>query len=218
MRRRSKVALAAAAVVGACALSYLHLFGVPAASPVLADLPVGKAAPDFRVTDADGRLVRLADFRGKTVVLEWNNPKCPTVKEHYESGNMQQTQSAAAADGVVWLTINSGGPWRQGHMNGAEAKAYVAAQKAQPTAYLLDPEGLVGRAYGAKATPHLYVVNKAGALVYRGGISGGTNAPGEGETDKRPRNHVLAALGELKAGKPVSVPTSRAYGCSVKYS
>ncbi|HEX8444572.1 MAG TPA: redoxin domain-containing protein [Allosphingosinicella sp.] len=218
MRRRSKITLAAAGVVGASALSYLQMFGIPAASPVLADLPIGTAAPDFRATDADGRAVSLADFRGKTVVLEWNNPQCPTVKEHYESGTMQKTQAAAASDGVVWLTINSGGPWRQGHMNGAEAKAYVAAQRAQPTAYLLDPEGLVGRPYGAKATPHLYVVNKAGALVYRGGISGGIDTPAKSEADKGPRNHVLAALRELKAGEPVSVPTSRAYGCSVKYS
>jgi peroxiredoxin len=218
MKRRSKIALAAAGIVGACALSYLHMFGIPAASPVLGDLPIGTAAPDFRAADADGRPVSLANFRGRTVVLEWNNPKCPTVQEHYESGKMQRTQAAAAADGVVWLTINSGAPWRQGHMNGAEATAYVAAQKAQPTAYLLDPEGLVGRAYGAKATPHMYVVNKTGTLVYRGGISGGTDAPAEGKTNEAPRNHVLAALSELKAGKPVSVPTSRAYGCSVKYS
>ena len=217
MRRRNKIALAAAGVAGASALAYLHMFGIPAASPVLADLPIGKPAPDFRADDANGRPVSLADFRGKTVVLEWNNPQCPTVKENYESGTMQKTQAQAAADGVVWLTINSGGPWRQGHMDGEGARAYVAEQKAQPAAYLLDPEGKVGRAYGAKATPHLYVVSKDGALVYRGGITGGLDAPSDGNADKA-RNHVLAALRELKAGKPVSVPTSRAYGCSVKYS
>jgi peroxiredoxin len=214
MRRGSKIALVAAGLVGASALSYVLVVGFPAATPALADLPIGKAAPSFRAADAGGRTVSLSDFAGKTVVLEWNNPKCPTVKENYESGNMQKMQAAAATDGVVWLTVNSGGPWRQGHMNGEQAKAYVAAQKARPAAYLLDPEGSVGRSYGAKTTPHIFVVNKAGALVYRGGIDG--PAPGNADS-KGARNHVLAALGELKAGKPVSVPTSRPYGCAVKY-
>lgn len=217
MRKTMKIALGAAGVVAVSAVSYLTMFGVPAASPALADLPIGTPAPDFRAAAADGRTVSLSDFAGKTVVLEWNNPQCPTVKETYESGTMQKTQALAAADGVVWLTVNSGGPWRQGHMNGGEAMAYVAAQKAQPTAYLLDPEGVVGKRYGARTTPHMYIVNKDGALAYRGAVSGGTDAPAQDGADEGPRNHVLAALGELKAGKPVSVPTSRPYGCSVKY-
>ena len=210
MKKKSKFALGAAGVAAAAAMSFVMVAGLPAATPVLTDLPIGKTVPDFRATDADGRPVSLASFAGKTVVLEWNNPKCPTVKENYDSGTMQKMQAAATADGVVWLTINSSGPWRQGHMNGAKAKAYVAAQKAQPTAYLLDPEGQVGRSYGARTTPHMYVVNPAGALVYRGGVQD-AGSSGSG------RNHVLAALSELKAGKPVSVPTSRPYGCSVKY-
>ena len=219
MRRRSKIALAATGVVAASAFSYVLVAGIPAATPVLSDLPIGQAAPSFRAPDANGRAVSLSDFRGKTVVLEWNNPKCPTVKEHYESGKMQNAQAAAAADGVVWLTINSSGPWRQGHMNGAQAKAYVAAEKAQPTAYLLDPEGVVGRSYGARTTPHMYVISKAGTLVYRGAMSGGIDGPAQDNADTNgDRNHVLAALGELKGGKPVSVPTSRPYGCAVKYS
>lgn len=215
MRRRSKIALVATGLAAVSAVSYVTLVGLPAATPALADLAIGTAAPDFRATDANGRAVSLSQFAGKTVVLEWNNPKCPTVQENYESGNMQRMQAAAGADGVVWLTINSGGPWRQGHMNGSQAKAYVAEQKAQPTAYLLDAEGMVGRSYGAKTTPHMYIINKAGTLVYRGGVDGPTpdNAGSKGA-----RNHVLAALGELKAGKPVSVPTSRPFGCSVKYS
>ena len=215
MRRRMKIALAATGLAAASAMSFVMVMGLPAATPVLADLPIGTAAPEFRAVDANGRAVSLSDFAGKTVVLEWNNPKCPTVKENYESGRMQKMQAAAAADGVVWLTINSGGPWRQGHMNGAQANAYVAAQKAQPTAYLLDPEGEMGKSYGAKTTPHMYVVNNAGTLVYRGGIDGPTQAQADIEGD---RNHVLVALSELKAGKAVSVPTSRPYGCSVKYA
>lgn len=162
-----------------------------------------------------GRPVRLADLRGKTVVLEWSNPECPSVKKHYESGNMQKTQAAAAADGVVWLTVNSSAEGKQGHMTPAEAKAFAANQQSRRTAYLLDPEGVAGRSYGAKATPHMYVINSAGTLVYRGGID---DKPSDDKAAiEGARNHVLAALSELKAGKPVSVPTSRAYGCSVKY-
>lgn len=217
MRRRSKFALGAAGLAGAAAVSFVLVMGVPAATPALADVPIGTAAPGFTAEDVNGRTVRLSDFSGKTVVLEWNNPDCPTVKEHYESAIMQKSQAAATADGVVWLTINSSGPWRQGHMDGGDAKAYVAAQKAQPTAYLLDPEGAVGRAYGARTTPHMYVIDGAGRLVYRGAIRGGMDGPAQGEADGA-RNHVLAALGELAAGKPVSVPTTRPYGCSVKYA
>lgn len=214
MTRNMKIALVATGIVAASAVSWVMVMGVPAATPVLADLPIGKAAPEFRAADANGRPVALSQFAGKTVVLEWNNPQCPTVKQNYDRGTMQKMQAAAAADGVVWLTINSSGPWRQGHMDGADAREYVAAQKAQPAAYLLDPEGEVGKRYGAKATPHIFVVDQAGTLVYRGGVDGpAPDKPGlEGD-----RNHVMAALGELKAGKPVSVPTSRAYGCSVKY-
>ena len=177
---------------------------------------VGKPAPNFKLADANGKPVSLSDFRGRTVVLEWNNPGCPFVKKHYGSGNMQRTQAAAAKDGVVWLTINSGAPGKQGHMNGAEAKAFLAQSGARPAAYLLDPSGVAGKAYDARTTPHMYVVNKAGTLVYAGGID---DKPTADPADiKGARNHVLAALSELKAGKPVSVPTSRPYGCSVKYS
>ena len=215
MKRGGKIALVAAGLAAASAVSYVMVMGLPAATPALAQLPVGKAAPDFRANDVNGRVVTLSDFKGKTVVLEWNNPQCPTVKENYGSGTMQKTQAAAAADGAVWLTINSSGQWRQGHMNGEQAKAYVGAQKAQPTAYLLDPEGEVGRSYGAKTTPHMYVINSSGTLVYNGGIDDG-GTPGKSVAGGR--NLVIAALSELKAGKPVSVPTSRPYGCSVKYS
>jgi hypothetical protein len=185
------------------------------AAPASAAAVVGKPAPNFKAADANGKPVSLSDFRGKTVVLEWNNPDCPFVRKHYGSGNMQKAQAAAAKDGVVWLTINSGAPGKQGHMSGPEAKAFVAKAGARPTAYLLDPRGVVGKAYDAKTTPHMYIVNKAGILVYAGGID---DKPTAKPADiNGARNHVLAALSEVKAGKAVSVATSRPYGCSVKY-
>ncbi len=185
------------------------------AAPDAAAQVVGKPAPNFKAADANGKPVSLSDFKGKTVVLEWHNPGCPFVQKHYGSGNMQKTQAAAAKDGVVWLTINSGAPGKQGHMSGAEAKALVAKAGARPAAYLLDPRGVVGKAYEAKTTPHMYVVNKAGTLVYVGGID---DKPTKNASDiNGARNHVLAALSELKVGKAVSVATSRPYGCAVKY-
>ena len=186
------------------------------AAPQSAAQVVGKPAPNFKLADADGKPVSLSDFRGKTVVLEWNNPGCPFVKKHYASGNMQKAQAAAAKEGVVWLTINSGAPGKQGHMSGAEAKSFVAQSGAKPAAYLLDPKGVVGKVYEAKTTPHMYIVNKAGILVYAGGID---DKPTPNPADiSGARNHVLAALSELKAGKAVSVATSRPYGCAVKYA
>ena len=215
MKRTSKIALAAAGLLGAAALSVAFVTAGPDPALALAEIPVGKAAPTFSLSDVNGKPVSLADYRGKTVVLEWNNPECPTVKKHYDSGNMQKTQAAAAADGIVWLTVNSSGEGNQGHMTPAEAKAFAASQQSRRTSYLLDPDGAVGKSYGAKTTPHLYVVNASGTLVYNGGID---DKPTQDPADiATARNHVLAALAEVKAGKPVSVPTSKPYGCSVKY-
>ena len=209
-------AIAGARLVAASALTLALAACSPEVAETLPDLPVGKAAPDFRLADADGRAVSLSDFRGKTVVLEWSNPECPSVKKHYESGNMQKTQAEAAADGVVWLTVTSSAEGKQGHLTPAEAKAFNAGQESRRTAYLLDPQGVAGTSYGAKATPHMYIVNPDGSLAYRGAID---DKPTQDTADlPGARNHVLAALRELKAGKPVSVPTSRPYGCSVKYS
>ena len=186
------------------------------AAPASAAPVVGKPAPNFKLADVNGKPVTLSQFRGKTVVLEWNNPECPFVKKHYGSGNMQKAQAAAVKDGVVWLSINSGAPGKQGYMTAAEAKSVLAKSGARPTAYLLDPKGVVGKTYEAKTTPHMYIVNKAGILVYEGGID---DKPTPRPADiNGARNHVLAALSELKAGKPVSVATSRPYGCAVKYS
>jgi peroxiredoxin len=199
-----------------------HLFPITAAlvmaacAPAIAAPQVGAQAPNFRLPDSNGKSVTLGQFKGKVVILEWNNPGCPYVKKHYQSGNMQRTQAAAKKDGVVWLSINSGAPGKQGHLNGAQANAFVTAQKAQPAAYLLDHNGTVGKGYGAVTTPHLYIIDKAGKLVYAGGID---DKPTANPADiAGARNHVLAALSELRAGKAVSVATSRPYGCSVKYS
>lgn len=216
MKKWSKVALVAGGLaVAASAVSY-QVFGhmlVP--DPVLAQLSIGSKAPSFSGRDVNGRPVKLGDYRGKRVVLEWNNPDCPTVREHYDSGIMQRTQAAAVSDDVVWLTINSSADGKQGHMTSAEAKSFAAAQQSRRTAYLLDPKGSVGRAFGAMTTPHIFVINEAGNLVYRGAVR--ESAPAS-ENAGAKDNLVLAALGETKAGRPVSIPTSRAYGCGVKYA
>ena len=182
--------------------------------PAVAEQVTGAQAGNFKLTSMSGQTVELAQFKGKTVVLEWHNPGCPFVQKHYR-GNMQKTQAAARAQGAVWLTINSGAPGKQGHMSGAEAQALVAKEKAMPTDYLLDPRGVVGTGYGAKTTPHMYIIDASGKLVYQGAID---DKPTADVADiATARNHVLAALDEMKAGKPVSVPESRPYGCSVKY-
>jgi hypothetical protein len=206
--------LLASALTVAAAASSVVLFGGQEASA--AAPAVGQPAPNFRLADMNGRAVTLSDYRGKTVVLEWHNPGCPFVQKHYGSGNMQKAQAAAAQQGVVWLSINSGAPGKQGHMDAAAAKAMVGKVGAKPAAYLLDPKGVVGKVYDAKTTPHMYVINAKGTLVYAGGID---DKPTANPADiNGARNHVLAALSELKAGKPISVATSRPYGCSVKYS
>jgi hypothetical protein len=197
-------------------------FGVAMAVAVMlaggaaAQQTVGKPAGNFRVTDATGKAVSLADYKGRMVVLEWNNPGCPFVQKHYNSGNMQRTQAGAKAAGAVWLSINSGAPGKQGYMTGPEAQAFVSKAKATPTAYLLDPQGRVGRGYAAKTTPQMFVIDGAGVLRYQGGID---DKPTANPADiAGARNHVTAAIAELKAGKPVSVPETRSYGCSVKYA
>lgn len=185
-----------------------------AAVPALAAATVGEPAPAFTATDSNGRTVSLADFKGKTVVLEWTDPQCPFVQKHY-TGAMQKLQADARRDGVVWLTVNSEGAGKQGAVTAAQANQLVRAGGATPTAYLLDGDGAIGRAYGARTTPHMFVVNKEGVLVYAGGID---NIPSADPADLgKAQNFVATALSDLKAGKPVATPTARAYGCSIKY-
>ncbi len=176
---------------------------------------VGQPAPAFTATDSNGKVHKLSDFRGKTVVLEWTNAGCPFVQKHYGAGNMQATQAAATKAGAVWLTVNSGAPGKQGHVDGAAANAEIAKGKARPTAYLLDPAGTIGRAYDAKTTPHIFVIDAKGTLAYQGAID---DKPTADPADiKGAKNLVLAALSDVRAGKPVAVATSKPYGCSVKY-
>ena len=186
------------------------------AVPAAANLTTGGPARDFKLRDADGNVVPLSQFKGRTVVVEWHNPGCPFVQKHYKSGNMQATQAGAKAGGAVWLTVNSGAPGKQGHLTGAQANALVKEQKLASTEYLLDPSGVVGKAWGAKTTPHLYIVDGAGKLRYQGAID---DRPTADQADiKGARNHVTAALTELKAGKAVSVTDTKPYGCTVKYA
>jgi len=176
---------------------------------------IGAPAPDFRLTDASGTMHTLADYKGKTVVLEWNNPECPFVQKHYSSGNIPKQQAEATAQGVVWLTINSGADGKQGHVDGKGANAFLAQHHAQPTAYLFDTDGKVGHAYGAKTTPHVYVIDGEGTLRYMGGID---SIPSTDKEDlAKATQYVPQVLAELKAGKAVSVATSQPYGCGVKY-
>jgi len=186
------------------------------ASPLGAAQKNGAIAQDFKLTDVNGKTVQLSQFRGKNVILEWHNPGCPFVKKHYNSGNMQATQAAARKQGAIWLTINSGAQGKQGHMTGPEAKTLLTKQKSKPDHYLLDMKGVVGKAYAAKTTPHMYIINTSGKLVYQGAIDSKPTA--NPEDIKAARNHVTAALKELKSGKKISIASSRPYGCSVKYA
>jgi peroxiredoxin len=185
------------------------------AAPAAAAPVVGQPAPAFTAVDAAGKARSLSEFKGKTVVLEWTNEGCPYVRKHYDSRNMQSLQSAATKDGVAWLTIVSSAPGMQGYLTAATAKAWKAREKAAPTDVLLDPKGVVGRAYEAKTTPHMYVIDKTGKLVYMGGIDDRPSS--DPDSLKGAKNYVVAALADVKAGRPVAQATTRPYGCSVKY-
>lgn len=174
----------------------------------------GQAAPAFTLVDAEGKQRSLADFRGKTVVLEWTNEGCPYVKKHY-TGAMQALQREATADGVVWLTIISSAPGTQGHVEGDAARQWKTRTNGAATHLLLDPTGEVGKRYGAKTTPDMRVINAEGQLVYVGGIDDRpTNKP---EDLEGANNFVRAALADVKAGRAVRTPFAAPYGCSVKY-
>jgi len=198
-------------MVSAAALAVISLAAPSAAAPVL-----GEPAPAFQAVDADGRARSLKEFKGKTVVLEWTNQGCPYVQKHYNSGNMQGLQKQAAGDGVVWLTLISSAPQQQGHLTGSEAKAWKVQAGAASSAVLLDPQGQVGRAYDAKTTPHMYIIDPAGKLVYMGGIDDKPSS--DPASLKTARNYVSAALADVKAGRPVAVAASKPYGCSIKYA
>ena len=187
-----------------------------AAAPALAaDAKIGAPAPAFTLTDTAGVTHNLSDFAGKTVVLEWTNHDCPFVKKHYNGENMQRQQADATADGVVWLVVNSSAPGKQGYVSPAQADQIQADWKAQQTAYLFDTDGTVGQAYGAKTTPHMYIIDGEGVLRYNGAID---SIPSASPADiQKAEQYVEIALAELAAGEPVSRPLTQPYGCSVKY-
>lgn len=176
---------------------------------------VGRPAPDFTLTDIAGRTHSLAEFKGRTVVLEWVNPECPVVGKHYHSGSMPRLQKAAVADDVVWLSINSAAPGKEGDYAPDAVRAWQKKVGFAATDYLRDPDGKVGHLYDARTTPHMFVIDAGGTLVYAGGID---SIPSGRESDiERATNYVAAALDDLRAGRPVRTKHARPYGCSVKY-
>ena len=189
--------------------------GSVTAPPARASAAVGQPAPGFTLTDVDGQVHRLSDYRGKTVVLEWTNPTCPIVGKHYRSGNMPALQRSATADGVVWLSINSGHRGSAGDFGTARIRQWLKSYGAAPTAYLRDPDGEVGRLYGATATPDMYVITGEGTLVYAGAID--SIASSDASDIAHATNYVRAALASVRQGEPVAVATSHPYGCSIKY-
>lgn len=181
-----------------------------------ADSPaVGTTAPDFSLTDSKNRPQSISQYKGKYVVLEWFNPDCPFVKKHYGSGNMQKLQEEFTAKGVTWLTIDSSAPGLEGNLTAEQAEKKITEWKTKQTAFVLDPDGKAGRSYGAKNTPHMFVINPEGKIIYEGAIdSKATPSPSDiaGST-----NYVKVALEESMAGKTVSNANTKPYGCSVKY-
>jgi len=176
---------------------------------------VGERAPDFTATDSNGQTHKLLDYAGKFVVLEWHNRGCPFTAKHYASGNMERLQKEWTARGVVWLTVISSAPGKQGYVTAADENAYVKEMNAAPTAVLLDPAGALGHMYDAKTTPHMFIIDPKGTLIYNGAID---DRPTTDAADiSGARNYVSAALSEALAGKPVSIASTRPYGCSVKY-
>jgi hypothetical protein len=177
---------------------------------------VGKNAPDFSATDIDGKPVKLSELRGKTVVLEWTNNECPYVVKHYGSGNMRALQRDATKDGVVWITLISSPKGQQGHVSPAEAAELTSSRNAAPSQIVLDETSKVARLYEAKTTPHMFVINPEGKLVFMGGID---DKPTTRTSDiATAKNYVRAALDAVKAGQPVATPVARPYGCSIKYA
>jgi glutathione peroxidase-family protein len=176
---------------------------------------VDEPAPAFTLKDAAGKAHSLADYKGKLVVLEWVNFGCPFVRKHYDSGNMQRLQRTAAGKGVIWLSICSSAPGKQGYFAGPELTDKIAAERSSATAYLVDEDGTVGKAYEARTTPHMFIIDPSGKLIYVGGID--DVASTRQEDIAGATNYVQKALDAALAGKPVETKTSKPYGCSVKY-
>ena len=189
----------------------LAIFSLPAFA-----VPSGSLAPDFKATDSNGQTHTLSEYRGKYVVLEWANQGCPYDRKHYLSGSMEAQQKEWTAKGIVWLSVLSSAQGEQGYVTPAEENAYLKTMHATPTAALLDPEGNIGHLYGAKTTPHIFVIDPTGKLIYQGAID---DKPTTEQADlKGARNYLNEALTASMSGKPVPVESTRPYGCSVKYA
>jgi len=177
---------------------------------------IGQPAPAFRAVDETGKTRALSDFKGKIVVLEWTSSECPYSHKHYDSGTMQALQAKAVKDGVVWLTVSSSAPRMEGYFTAKTARAWRAKVGSHATAVLLDSSGVVGRAYGAKTTPHMFVIDRTGRVAYMGGID--DRPYQDPESLKGAKPYVANALADLKAGRPVAEPVSAPYGCAVRYA
>ena len=195
----------------------LSIFGLSmlTAGLVFAAISVGKSAPDFVCKGSDGKEYRLADYKGKFVVLQWYNRDCPFIHKHYDSGNMQKLQDAYGKKGVVWFEIISSAPGTEGYLTAAEAQANRGESGTKSLATLLDPEGVVGRLYGAKTTPHMFIIDPNGDLIYQGAIDDHNST--DADDIPQSKNYVALALDQAMAGKPIATPSTRPYGCSVKY-
>jgi len=205
-RRQAMTALAASAAASALT--------APSA-PARAAIQTGRPAPDFTATDSRGAQHTLAAYRGKTVILEWTNHECPYTAKHYATGNMQALQAAATGAGAVWLTVISSRPGEQGYVEATEADRLTTTRSARPTVVLLDPKGQLGRLYDARTTPHMFLIDGTGTLIYMGAIDDRPTA--SQASVKGARNYVREALDAVAAGRPVAVASTRPYGCSVKY-
>jgi len=175
---------------------------------------VGDKAPAFELINQEGKTVKLSDYLGKVVILEWTNPECPFVKPHYNSGGMQKQQSAATEKGMIWLQMNSSASGKSGFLANPEAaKSLYESQKMKSSGYLLDPKGTVGKSYGAKTTPHLFMIDPQGVIIYAGAI----DANPQPDYDPKAQNYIELAIKEILEGKKISVSSTKPYGCPVKY-
>ncbi len=197
-------------------LTKAALIGFTLASPlVFAEANLNQPAPLFSAPGADGNTISLESYRGKTVVLEWTNADCPFVKKHYESSNIPALQADAQKDGVVWLQVISSAPGKQGYVDGSQALKLNEYRGAKPAGTVLDADGKIGKLYGAQTTPHIYIVDTKGTLVYKGGIDSIASSD-KGDIAKA-ENYVTSALSALEQGKPIANASTKPYGCSVKY-
>jgi peroxiredoxin len=211
LKDRGGAGVTAAAIIVVLLVGMIGIFKAAASAPP----QIGQPAPDFAAVDSKGESIRLSDYRGKTVVLEWTNADCPYTRKHYTTGNMQSVQALAQKSGIVWFTLVSSAPGKQGYVNGAAADALTQSRHALPTAVLLDPTGAVGRLYAAKTTPHMYVIDKQGALRYMGGID---SIASTDEADvARAEPYLKEAMLAVALGDAPPHAVTKPYGCSIKY-